>query len=250
MRRLGIPNGFVSEASEVSGSKLCWIERPGRAAGGIPLVLIPGLGMTFRAYSWLVPQLPADRRVLIVDPPGCGDSEALADSMDADAQASHLLKWLRSNGIERADVVGHSMGSIIAARLAAAGPDIVMSLVMLSPSPDGRWPDLRQHMWALARGVFREAPRTLVQATRDYVTASPKVMIGFSDELGRSADEVVAGIRAPVTVARGAGDRVVSARWCRALADAAGGSMRTVRWAGHGLPQQRPRAVAGLIRET
>lgn len=249
VQRLGMPDGFVSDASDVAGSKLCWIERPGVNDGTVPLLLVPGLGMTFRAYSWLVPMLSPERRVLIVDPPGCGDSAELADSMSADAQARHLLKWLRSTGIERADVVGHSMGAMTAARFAAAAPDVVGKLVLLSPSPDGRWPELKQHMWALARGVFREAPRTLVQATRDYVTADPSVMTGFSDELGRSAQAVLAGVQASVTVARGKNDRVVSEQWCRALADAAGASMRTVPRAGHGLPQQCPREVAALIRD-
>lgn len=249
VRRLGIPDGFVSRSVDVAGSKLCWIERPGLGDEPTPLLLIPGLGMTFRAYSWLLAHLPADRRVLVVDTPGCGESEALSNSMSADAQAAHLLKWLRRNGIEQADVVGHSMGAMIAARLAAAGPGVVSSLVLLSPSPDGRWPELRQHMWALARGVRREAPRTLLQATRDYVSASPEVMVGFSDELGGTAQAVLADVHAPVTVARGGNDRVVSAQWCRALADVSGGSVRTVPRAGHGLPQQRPQAVAELIRD-
>lgn len=249
VQRLGVPDGFVSETGDVAGSKLCWTERPGSANTMTPLLLIPGLGMTFRAYSWVLPHLPAERRVLIVDTPGCGESDPLVDSMGADAQAAHLLNWLRSRGIERVDVVGHSMGAIIAARLAAAAPEAVPSLLMLSPSPDGRWSELRQHMWALARGVFREAPRTLVQATRDYVTASPEVMVGFSTELGNTAQAVVAGVQASVTVARGKNDRVVSEQWCRALADVAGGSSLTVRRAGHGLPQQRPREVAALIRD-
>lgn len=248
VRRLGTPDGFESKAADVAGSKLCWIERPGVAVT-VPLLLIPGLGMTFRAYAWLLPHLPTDRRVLIVDPPGCGDSAALSDSMSADAQAQHVLIWLRDNGIDRADVVGHSMGAITAARLAAAAPDVVRSLVMLSPSPDGRWPELKQHMWGLARGVLHEAPRTLVQATRDYVTAHPSVMVGFSEELGGSAQAVLAGVRAPVTVARGKNDRVVSHQWCQALAEAAGGSAYTVRRAGHGLPQQRPQPVAALIAD-
>lgn len=242
-----MPDGFRSDAQDVAGSRLCWIERAG-ADGATPLLLVPGLGMTHRAYAWLVPHLPSDRRVLIVDPPGCGDSDALPESMSADAQAEHLRKWLQDNGIERVDAVGHSMGAITAARLSAAAPDVIASLVMLSPSPDGRWPELKQHMWALARGACREAPRTLVQATRDYVTAAPTVMVGFSDELGQSAEAVLRGVRCRVTVARGKNDLVVSQRWCEALADLAGGSAHVVRRAGHGLPQQRPRAVAELLQ--
>lgn len=246
-RWLTAPDAFSSEAADVTGVKLCWIERVGPEEA-TALLLVPGLGMTFRAYTWLIRHLPTDRRVLIVDPPGCGDSAALDDSMSADAQATHLRTWLRQLGIEHVVVVGHSMGAITAARLAATAPEVVTSLILLSPSPDGRWPELRQHMWALARGAVGEAPRTLVQATRDYVTAHPSVMVGFSDELGQTAREVMSGVRAPVTVARGKHDRVVSRSWCQALADEVGGSVHTVRRAGHGLPQQRPRQVAELIR--
>lgn len=241
-----IPDGFEQRAAQVAGTRLHWLEREG---AGDPLLLIPGVGMSSAAYTWLVGEVPIGRRVLVVDPPGCGGSEALAESMSSQAQAQHLAVWLYDKGIERIDVVGHSLGAVTAARLVAGNPDLAASLVLLSPSPDGRWPHLLGHVLALARGMWREAPRTVVQATRDYISADARVLSGFRDELGRSAASVMGGVCVPVSVVRGARDRVVSEEWCRQLAAASGGRVHTVRGAAHGLPQQRPAAVARLIQQ-
>ncbi len=245
---LEVPDGFDSHTTYVDGAKLCWIERPGQADERPPVLLIPGVGMTFRAYAWVLPRLATTRRVLVVDPPGCGDSDALEGSMDADSQARHLAKWLRANDIQRVHVVGHSLGAVLAARLGAALPDAVASLTLLSPSPDGGMPRMWQHLAALLRGAVHEAPRTLVQATRDYVTAGPAVMVGFHEMLGSTTESLLAGVRAPVTIARGRHDRVVTERWCAALAAASGAALHTISGAAHGLPQQRPQVVAGVIR--
>lgn len=227
--------------------ELHWVERPASGPAARTLLLIPGVGMSYRAYAWLVPLLPTQDRVLIVDPPGSGDSETLEQSMDPDAQARILGVWMRAEGVEHAHVVGHSLGAILAARLAAHRPDAVQSLTALSPSPDGTKPRLYEHIRGLVAGTVHEAPRTLIQAVRDYVTARPQVLAGFTDSVGWSAQRVLAGVTAPVLVARGAYDRAVTGPWCLEFAAIGGGPAHVVPGAGHGLPQQQPQIVAALL---
>lgn len=239
----------------VNGRTTAWVSRDA-SLPETPLVLIPGLSMSWHAYRWFLDHYPRTRPVFVVDPPGCGRSAGLPGRMDADAQATHVGRWLdlvlagagRAQ-IARADVVGHSLGAITAARLAARRDDLVASITLVSPSPDDRWPRLGKHVGALVRGVPAEAPRVIAQAAFDYVRANPRVLVGFNTEAGRPASDVMKDVRAPVLVVRGSADRVSSRTWCAALAAAANGEVITVPDGAHGLPQQMPRELVRIVSE-
>ena len=68
------------------------------------------------------------------DMPGYGDSAALPDMTFA-ALAEAALRLIDALHIERAHVVGHSMGGMIAQELAAGHQDRVASLVLSATSP-------------------------------------------------------------------------------------------------------------------
>lgn len=167
--------------------------------------------------------------------------------MDADAQARHAAAWLDHLGCGPVDVVGHSLGAITAARLAAQRHDLVASITLVSPSPDDRWPRMGKHVGALARGVPAEAPRVIAQAAFDYVRSSPRVLAGFNTEAGRPASDVMKDVHTRVLVVRGSADRVSSRRWCDELAAAANGDVVTVPDGAHGLPQQMPGDLVAII---
>jgi pimeloyl-ACP methyl ester carboxylesterase len=103
---------------------------------GEPILLIHGFASNHRV-NWVNPRwvetlVDAGRRVVAFDNRGHGQSEKLhapadyhADLMTRDA--ANLLAHLR---IERADVMGYSMGARIASFLALAEPRLVRSLVL------------------------------------------------------------------------------------------------------------------------
>lgn len=219
------------------------------ATSRVPLVLVPGLSMSWHAYRWVLAVLPTDRDVMVVDPPGAGRSERLPGRTSADAQARHVAAWLDHLRLPGLDLVGHSLGALTAARLAAARPALVRSVTLVSPSPDPGMPRLHEHVAALAAGIPHEAPRVLVQAAYDYARASPRVVAGFRREIGTTADEVMEGVRARVLVVRGSEDRVSSEGWCADLAAAGDGRLVTVPGGAHGLPQQHPRELVRLIED-
>ncbi|MBM6546371.1 alpha/beta hydrolase [Janibacter sp. YIM B02568] len=243
------PSATIEHRRErVGGLRTAWVERHADVATSrVPLVLVPGLSMSWQAYRWVLDALPTDRDVMVVDPPGAGRSARLRGGMSAGAQARHLAAWLDHLQLPGLDLVGHSLGALTAARLAAARPELVRAVTLVSPSPDPRMPRLREHVGALAAGVPQEAPRVLVQAAYDYVRSSPRVVAGFRREIGTTADEVMEGVRATVLVVRGSEDRVSSERWCGDLAEAGGGRLVTVPDGAHGLPQQHPRELVALL---
>ena len=113
---------------DLDGQRLSWRE----AGTGAALVLLHGIGSN--AVSWQR-QLSAfpNRRVLAWNAPGYGNSSHLQEAApDAGAYARVLTHWLEALGIQRIDLVGHSLGCLIAARFAADHPERVASLTLAS----------------------------------------------------------------------------------------------------------------------
>lgn len=107
-----------------------------REAGtGFPVVLLHGIGS--QSGSW-VPQLEALAprfRVIAWDAPGYGESDPLDGSAPAAADyAVALAGLLDSLSIERAMLVGSSLGALMAGAFAARWPARVAGLVLLNPA--------------------------------------------------------------------------------------------------------------------
>lgn len=98
--------------------------------GGTPVVLIPGLSATRRHWLGFDRRLARTRRVVAVDNRGAGGSRVPVGPYTTDAMAADVLATLDGLGIERVDVVGTSMGGMIAQTLALRAPDRVRRLVL------------------------------------------------------------------------------------------------------------------------
>jgi N-formylmaleamate deformylase len=106
--------------------------------GRPPLVLIPGI--TSPAVSWeFVGERLADHNdVYVLDNRGRGLSQGGADlGYRLDDYAADTESLIRALALERAAIVGHSMGARIAVRLAARAPDCVGKLVLVDPPVSG-----------------------------------------------------------------------------------------------------------------
>lgn len=101
----------------------------------LPLVLLHGIGSG--AASWLqqLETLGAARRVFAWDAPGYGESTPVEPASPQAADYADALRgWLDALGIDRCVLVGHSLGAIIAGHFAAANPQRVAGLALLSPA--------------------------------------------------------------------------------------------------------------------
>lgn len=101
-----------------------------------PIVLIHGFAST-HAVNWLFPQwvktLTEDgRRVIVLDNRGHGRSQKIHDpaAYDLSLMAGDVAALLAHLGVERADVMGYSMGARIAVTLALDHPEQVRSLIL------------------------------------------------------------------------------------------------------------------------
>jgi pimeloyl-ACP methyl ester carboxylesterase len=99
-----------------------------RGGEGPPLLLLHGFGGAAWNYTEMAPLLPG-RRLLVPDLPGHGGSEPLpAPSLSGFADAVATLLD------EPVAVFGHSLGGVVALRLAERHPKLVRSLVLAAPA--------------------------------------------------------------------------------------------------------------------
>lgn len=103
------------------------------AGQGEALVLLHGVGSAARSWQHQLATLAADFRVVAWDAPGYGGSSTLdAAEPDAGDYARALEAFLAAVGVERLHLVGHSLGSIMAARYARLHPDRIATLTLAS----------------------------------------------------------------------------------------------------------------------
>ncbi|MCA3105905.1 MAG: alpha/beta hydrolase [Rhodocyclaceae bacterium] len=102
---------------------------------GVPLVLLHGVGSGARSWGWQLGTLSARCRVIAWDCPGYGGSTALPmETPDADDYADALLGLIDALGVDRMHLVGHSLGTIQALRLALRHPERILGLTLASLS--------------------------------------------------------------------------------------------------------------------
>jgi pimeloyl-ACP methyl ester carboxylesterase len=101
---------------------------------GPPVLLINGLGAHTAMWDTLERSLHGFR-ILEFDLPGAGQADVPKRPVSVPGLARLATRILDRFGIDRADVVGYSMGGIVAQQLAADAPDRVRRLVLVATSP-------------------------------------------------------------------------------------------------------------------
>jgi len=104
---------------------------------GKPLVLISGLGYSNWQWHKMVPLLAEKFKVIIFDNRGVGQSDKPAGSYTAQMLAQDTVGLLDALNIEKAVIVGHSMGGFIAQAIALDFPQRVEKLILCSTNFGG-----------------------------------------------------------------------------------------------------------------
>ena len=105
------------------------------AGDGDPLVLIMGLGADSRGWAMQTAALAEHHRVILIDNRGVGKSSAPPPPYTTKQMATDTLAVMDDAGIERAHVLGVSLGGAIAQELVLAAPQRVRSLALGSTWP-------------------------------------------------------------------------------------------------------------------
>ena len=136
---------------------------------GEPLLLIMGLGSDLTGWMFQIPEFSKKYQVIVFDNRGVGRTDAPDKPYSIKMMADDTVRLMDALGINRAHILGLSMGGIIAQELAIKYPERVKSLV-LAATEAGKY-NFRDHTvgaWAAAKteGV---SPRTFFRLVLPFI---------------------------------------------------------------------------------
>jgi pimeloyl-ACP methyl ester carboxylesterase len=184
---------------------------------GAPLVLLHGGMLTIDLnFATLIPTLAQTHTVIGVELQGHGRTANIDREITYPNLASDVVALLDHLGIERAAVLGHSMGGGVVLELAVSHPDRISAAIPISASisKDGMHPDL------LDPSTFETSPiMPTAQDFADFKEAYERLsphpeqfdaflmsLSGMDSDFAGWTDEQLAGISCPVLIVLGDND--------------------------------------------
>jgi len=198
------------------GSATLIAERVG--SGSDVFLLLHGLGMGRSVFVELARRLDGD--VVAVDLPGFGAAPEpdlpLTMPEHADLVAAHLA----AEGLPAVTVVGHSMGSQIAAELAVRHPDRVRAVVLAAPTVDAGARRVARQALRFLHDTASIDPRVVLRGVREYLRAGPHLVRKIRATVAHDPDRLYPRFTVPTLVLRGERDPVCPSSWCRNVVEA------------------------------
>ncbi|MGH8972026.1 MAG: acetoin dehydrogenase dihydrolipoyllysine-residue acetyltransferase subunit [Acidimicrobiia bacterium] len=221
---------------EVDGVRVRYVQV---GEGDRAVVLLHGFGGDKDSWLFNLDALAEGRTVYALDLPGHGESSKAVTDGSVAGLAAVVAGVLEALSIDRADLVGHSMGAAVAMAVAVAHPERVRSLALLAPAGLGQEANvdyLRGFVAAQSRRELKPHAEKLFAdpalVTRDLLenllkfkrldgaqAALQTVLDGFIEGDNQAAvlAEPVAALGIPVLVVAGAEDQVIPAGHAGAL---------------------------------
>jgi 3-oxoadipate enol-lactonase len=245
--------------------KIAWKER----GTGSPVLLIQGLGYGGWGWDPVAPGLADQHRVLSFDNRGIGESDKPPGPYSTAELATDALQVLDEAGVERAHVVGASLGGMVAQELAGAAPERVDRLVLCCTTPGGPeavpMPEVTVRLFQEASTLAPEtAMRRFVEnalgtpPSAELVddlyarrVASPPDPAGWQAQVAAATSFPGArAIAAPTLVLHGTADNVVDHRNAELLAASIPGSrVELFPGAGHLFFWEQPELFVRIVTE-
>ncbi len=185
---------------------------------GHPLIMLHGWGQNLQSLQPMGELLANRAQVHIVDLPGFGKSPAPPEDWDTIQYAQRICKYLDEQGIDRADMLGHSFGGRVSIRLAHEYPQRVRSITLINSGGLQRQRTLQQSLrsqWVRnMRNAFKVSPlyrdelltwHSQKYGSRDYLNAGA-LKGTLVKTVSEDVTEVVKQISAPVLLLWGEAD--------------------------------------------
>lgn len=158
---------------------------------GEPVVLVHGVGMAREIWAPQVAALAPRHRVVTCDLLGHGESDLPPEGVTLDDYANQLAGLLDHLGIPAANVVGHSMGALVALEFALARPQRTLRVAALNAVFE-RTPEQRASVEARAAALRAGGPAASVAPTleRWFGNPVPEHLRAVAEQVGRLLQEV------------------------------------------------------------
>jgi pimeloyl-ACP methyl ester carboxylesterase len=159
---------------------------------GEPILLLHGGFGSTGMFAPMLPALARGRQVIAVDLHGHGRTELGERPIRLADMEDDLAALLRELGLAKVDVLGYSMGGMVAFRLAVQHPEAVRRLALVSAgfSREGFFPELLPMQEAIGAGMVEQMKETPMY--QSYISVAPK-----PGDFPRLLDQMGALIRTP-----------------------------------------------------
>lgn len=223
-----------------------------RGAGDPLILLHGGLGAT-EMFAGILPDLASARRVIAVDLQGHGRTVDIDRPMSFDAMAGDIAALMKHLGIEKADVMGYSMGGAVALRTAVRNPNVVRKLILVSTAfrRDGWYPEIVAGMAQMGPGAaepMKQTPmyqlyRRIAPRPADWPVLLTKMGEMLSNDYDWSKD--VAATKSPTLLVFGDADAVRTTHAVQFF-ELLGGGKKDGGWDGSWISNARLAILPGL----
>lgn len=237
---------------------------------GDAVLMIHGLGGTSNVW---VPVLPVFRRHRTIRPdlPGSGRSHRVEGPLTIQRFVEAMQRVCGALRVERAHVVAHSMGTIVAMHLAVLAPRLVRSLALFGPlpcPPDAARPPLRARglkareggeaaMQEIADQIVQGAtstdtrqrqPVTVALVRESLMRQSPDGYARSCEALAEAQAADVSGLSCPTLLVTGDEDAIAPVQSVRKLGEQiAGARVEVFSRCGHWTTYERSEASADVL---
>lgn len=197
-----------------------WFARiaPGTDPDLPPIVMVHGLIVSGAYFRPVASVMDLRHPTYIPDLPGIGRTQS-STRWTLPMWTEHLAGWIDAHGLSGAIVVGNSLGCQIATLLAVTRPDLVRSLILISPTLD---PEITSSFQVIGRGIKdipHERPSIWSVWIPDFFKTGPRRSLSMlhqmfrDDQLARLAD-----VTQPALVIGGELDPIATPDWVRQMA--------------------------------
>lgn len=230
---------------------------------GEPLLLIMGLSFSLRDWGTILPdRLAQHYRVILFDNRDAGETTKVGKPYSTATMAADALALLKALEIEKAHVMGISMGGMIAQELALHYPDRLDRLILGGTMAGGdcsEWGEVQafllfKRLELLFTPSFYEANRSSIdaffQSNQPYRSRGTALARQLAAMSGHDTCDRLSQITAPTLVLGGDSDRLMPVQNSRFLAQGLPhAQLEILPDAGHGFCYSHPEETAARVLE-
>lgn len=210
---------------------------------GRPLIMLHGGFGSVEMLSALIPTLALNHQVIGVDLYGHGRTVLTERHIDLIQMADDIAALIQYLGLEKADLLGYSLGGAVALQATIRHPELVHKLVLIStPFKRSGWhPEMQQGMSSFDPQFFINTPihgayQQIAPKPDDFVRLVNEMGKGLSQDYDWSKD--VAAMKTPTLIIAGDADGLPPSHAAEFFA-LLGGGLKDAGWDGaHMVPSQ------------
>lgn len=234
---------------------------------GVPVVFLHGFPFDHTIWEPLVPLLERDARLILPDLRGFGKTPVTEGIYSMRLLAEDVYSLLDHLGIDKAVIVGHSMGGYISLSFAHSYPGHLAGLGLIATQAAADTPERRQSRYRTAESVNRRGAHVVAGTMVNSLTPKKELLKKIKDLILRTHPQGIVGslkgmaerpdltgilndIRVPAVVLVGTADQLIPRDNVNTLAQMLpSGWLEEIQGAGHMLMMEAPELVSAALLE-